>query len=234
MLLPVFSNTFSFAILVLSHLAASQNTSAPTAKVLNGTLFGFHNPTYNEDIFLGIPYSQPPVGDLRFRQAQPLNTSWEGLKNATNYSPECIGYGSDTWVLGNIISEDCLTLNVIKPAGVSPGAGLPVAVWIHGGGLTNGGSRDPRYNLSFIVEQSTLSRAPMIGVSINYRLHAWGFLFGEEVAAAGSDNIGFRDQRLALHWIQENIAAFGGDPTKVTIWGQSAGAGSGKFGDPNI
>jgi triacylglycerol lipase len=80
--------------------------------------------------------------------------------------------------------------------------------------------------MSFIIQQSIFARSPMIGVQINYRLHGWGFLFGKEVLASGNANLGSRDQRLALHWIQENIAAFGGDPTKVTIWGESAGGNS--------
>ena len=87
-----------------------------------------------------------------------------------------------------------------------------------------GGSNDKRYNLSFIVENSIAIGKPIIGVSANYRLSAWGFLYSEEIAGSGQTNIGLRDQRLALHWLQENIAAFGGDPTKVTIWGESAGA----------
>ncbi|KAH7412997.1 triacylglycerol lipase [Cadophora sp. MPI-SDFR-AT-0126] len=206
-------------VLVFGTVSFAQD--APTVKVLNGTYSGIHSSTYNQDFFLGIPFAQPPLGDLRFRQAQPLNTTFNETRNATEYSPECMGYGSDQWVLGNIISEDCLTLNVIRPTGAQ---NLPVGVWIHGGGNTQGGSRDPRYNLSFIVEQSVYSKAPFIGVSINYRLHAWGYLFGKEIMEAGSANMGVRDQRLALHWIQENIAAFGGDPTKVTIWGESAGA----------
>jgi cholinesterase len=206
----------------LSAILPRQSQDAPTAQVLNGTYSGLYSPEYNQDFFLGMPYSQPPVGDLRFRVAQSLNTSWAGTKNATQYSLECIGYGSDQWVLGNKISEDCLTLNVIRPSGLT-GEALPVAVWIHGGGFFEGGSADPRYNLSYIVQQSSKMNTPFIGVSINYRLQAWGFIFGKEIAEEGSTNLGIRDQRLALHWVQENIAAFGGDPTKVTIWGESAG-----------
>lgn len=110
--------------------------------------------------------------------------------------------------IGHAISEDCLTLNVIRPANAS---NLPVAVWIHGGGLYEGGSADLRYNLSFIVQNSVDSNNPMIGVSINYRLSAWGFLYSQEIQDEGVTNLGFRDQRLALHWIKENIAAFGGN-----------------------
>jgi carboxylesterase type B len=89
-----------------------------------------------------------------------------------------------------------------------------------------GGSADHRYNLSFIVQQAAEAGRPILGVSINYRLSAWGFLYGKEIQAEGSTMNGFRDQRLALHWVQENIAAFGGDPSKVTIWGESSGATS--------
>jgi acetylcholinesterase len=87
-----------------------------------------------------------------------------------------------------------------------------------------GGGFDPRYNLSFIVEQSTKLGTPMIAVSLQYRLSNWGWMFSEELAAAGAGNLGLRDQRLALQWVQENIGAFGGDREKVTVWGESAGA----------
>lgn len=95
-----------------------------------------------------------------------------------------------------------------------------------GGGLYQGGSRDDRYNLTFIVENAVRIGKPFIAVSIAYRLGPWGFLQSEEVSASGDTNIGLRDQRLALHWLHENIDAFGGDCRKVTIWGESAGAGS--------
>ncbi|KAK8061740.1 hypothetical protein PG994_008106 [Apiospora phragmitis] len=215
------------AVSLLAGLACARPAcdSKPVATVQNGSYYGVLNPTYNQDNFLGIPYAQPPVGDLRFRAPQPLNESWSGLRNATEYSPQCFGYGSDTWVLGNYVSEDCLTINVVRPngAGQNSSTKLPVALWIHGGGLTNGGSSDPRYNLSRIVDQSVQIGRPMIAASMNYRLHAWGFLFSDEIKAAGAGNLGFRDQRLAIQWVRDNIAAFGGDPAQVTIWGESAG-----------
>ena len=127
--------------------------------------------------------------------------------------------------IGYPVSEDCLYLNVIRPAGYE-NQNLPVGIWIHGGGLSMGGTRDERYNLSFIVDNSVQIGKPIIGVSIAYRLTAWGFLQSSEVSGSGNTNIGLRDQRLALHWLQENIHAFGGDRSKVTIWGESAGAGS--------
>ena len=92
--------------------------------------------------------------------------------------------------------------------------------------VPQGGTPDERYNLSFIVDNSVQIGKPIIGVSIAYRLSAWGFLQSQEVTGSGNTNMGLRDQRLALHWLQENIAAFGGDPSKVTIWGESAGAAS--------
>ncbi|RLN91094.1 hypothetical protein BBJ28_00023526, partial [Nothophytophthora sp. Chile5] len=198
----------------------------PTVTVKNGSYFGVLQSTYDQDLFLGMPYAQPPVGDLRFRNPVPLNTTWTDAKNATEYSPECYGYGSDQWVLGNVISEDCLTINVVRPSGISEDGELPVAVWIHGGGLTEGGNRDPRYNFSYILDEATQAGKPFIGVSINYRLQGFGFMWGNAIEEAGVANLGFKDQRLALHWVQENIAAFGGDPSKVTIWGESAGGWS--------
>ncbi|RLN53786.1 hypothetical protein BBJ29_004500 [Phytophthora kernoviae] len=141
-------------------------------------------------MFLGMPYAQPPVGNLRFRNPEPLNTTWSDANNATEYSPMCYGYGSDHWVLGNVISEDCLTINVVRPSGISQDTKLPVGFWIHGAGK------------------------PFIGVSINYRLDGFSFLWGTAVEQAGVANLGLKDQRLALHWVQENIAVFGGDPEK--------------------
>ena len=125
---------------------------------------------------------------------------------------------------GSAVSDDCLTINVVRPSNVK--GKLPVGFWIHGGGLVTGGSADNRYNLSFIVQESARAGSPIIGVSINYRLSAWGFLYGKEVQESGQTMLGFRDQRLALQWVQENIQAFGGDPSKVTIWGESFGGTS--------
>ena len=143
------------------------------------------------------------------------------MRNATTYPYHYIGFGPD--MVGYEMSEDYLFLNIIRPADVDPKAQLPMAVWIHSGGLTIGGSADKRYNLSFIVQNSVKLGTPIITVSFNYRLAAFGFLSGPEVQAAGATNLGFRDQRLALRWIQENITAFRGSPDKVTIWGESAG-----------
>ncbi|KAF1957353.1 alpha/beta-hydrolase [Byssothecium circinans] len=211
--------------LTLQKKASYVSNEAPTVKLRNGTYQGVSSPEYQQDFFLGIPFAQPPVGDLRFRNPKPLNTSWEDSRNATQFSRACVGYGYAHVEFE--VSEDCLYLNVIRPSGINNSdSGLPVAVWIHGGAFSQGSGIDRRQNLSFVVQESVAHGTPMLGVTINYRLAAWGFLSGYEASEDSGSNHGIRDQRLALEWIQENIAAFGGDPKKVTIWGQSAGAAS--------
>ncbi|KAF3037715.1 hypothetical protein E8E11_003177 [Didymella keratinophila] len=217
-----FPSTVLFA-LSAAVLATPSGNASPTVLVKNGTIAGVHSSSYNQDYFLGVPFAQPPLGDLRFRQAQSLNTTWKGKRDAKEYATHCVGYGLDQTFYK--ASEDCLYLNVIRPSGYEHDK-LPVAFWIHGGTFTNGGGADQRYNLSFIVEQSVKIGKPIIGVSINYRLSVWGFTSSNELASEGLLNIGLKDQRLALHWVQENIKAFGGDPKKVTIFGESAGAAS--------
>ncbi|KAL6703109.1 hypothetical protein ACN47E_010171 [Coniothyrium glycines] len=214
---------FCALIAVVHTYAAHDRHAAPSVRVKNGTLTGLYSPTYEQDFFLGIPFAQPPVGDLRFRPAQPWNSTWQGRRDATAYAKHCVGYGLDQTFYQ--AAEDCLYLNVVRPAGYQDES-LPVAFWIHGGTYTNGGGADQRYNLSFIVQQSVAIGKPIIGVSINYRLSLWGFTSSDELAAEGSLNLGLRDQRLALHWVQENIKSFGGNPRKVTIFGESAGAAS--------
>ncbi|KAL4897360.1 Alpha/Beta hydrolase protein [Aspergillus ambiguus] len=201
--------------------AAARN---PTAHVLNGTYAGVQNAHYRQDFFLGMPYAQQPVGNLRFTVPKSLNESWEGEREAKEYSDTCVGYGSDQiWYPS---SEACLTINVVRGSSVNERSNLPVGVWIHGGGFFEGSSADKRYNLSAIVANSHEIGKPFIGVSFNYRLSAWGFLSSSQTSGSGNTNLGLRDQRLALQWIQENIKAFGGDPNKVTIWGESAGGAS--------
>jgi carboxylesterase type B len=125
------------------------------------------------------------------------------------YCVQCYGYSSDQW--NYAVSEDCLYINVIRPSG-HEGQKMPVAFWIHGGGFAAGGGVDQRYNASFMVQNSVNIGKPIIVVNFNYRLSAWGFLSSNEIAGVGQTNLGLRDQRLALQWTQENIAAFGGEP----------------------
>ncbi|KAI8680803.1 hypothetical protein LRP88_04422 [Fusarium phalaenopsidis] len=216
-------------VLVALHYASSPTLGLPTcdgrppiATTKNGTLRGFYLPEFHEDLFLGVPFAQPPLGDLRLRHPVSLNESWHGVRNATKRSLTCPGYaGFDK---GLDLGEDCLTVDIVRPAGIRADEELPVYMWIYGGGFTAGGSADPRYNTSYLVNASVSIGKPIIAVSINYRVGGWGFLASKEMQKDGALNIGLFDQRLALRWIQENIQGFGGDPRKVTIAGESAGA----------
>ncbi|KAF7352048.1 Carboxylic ester hydrolase [Mycena venus] len=211
---------FLVATWVFTAVAASG--LRPTVNINNGTVVGVDLPQFGQSLFLGIPYAQPPVGDLRLRPPRSINTSF-GQLDASAYGPHCWSAFTtgidDNTPFNN--SEDCLTLNVIRPHGLFENTPVPVLVWIHGGGLTTGGSADLRYNGTYLVQASVANGNPIIFVSINYRLASLGFLGGKALAEEGSLNLGLRDQRLALHWVQENIANFGGDPKKVTIHGES-------------
>ena len=195
---------------------------APPVRVGNGTYNGVHDSVHNQDYYLGMPYAQPPVGTLRLNFPQSLNSSWKDIRSAENFGPVCVGYGPDNNGYQN--SEDCLTINVFRPSGYY-GQPLPVGFWIYGGGFNMGSGSAPQYNMSAILKNSVDVQKPIITVTFNYRLSGWGFMYSDEIQQAGTTNLGLRDTRLALRWIQENIGAFGGDPSKVTIWGESAGAG---------
>jgi para-nitrobenzyl esterase len=166
--------------------------------------------------FLGIPYAASPFGERRFRPPVP-HESWDGVRETTQYGPT-VPKGPYPPPYDRLLpepaipGEDCLNLNVWTPE-PSTGAGLPVLVWIHGGAFVNGSGAVPQY------AGGAFARDGVVCVTINYRLGADGFLFlGDGVA-----NCGLQDQLAALEWVQENIAAFGGDPAKVTIAGESAG-----------
>ncbi|KAL4993601.1 Alpha/Beta hydrolase protein [Aspergillus recurvatus] len=205
------------------------------------TFIGRYLPEFEQELFLGIKYADKPVrftpsslktvyasndsdaGPARHSSLSPHGTV---LYNATQYGYDCPGYGSDTTTLLKMdlieLDEDCLNLNVIRPRRDGNRELLPVLVWIFGGGWQQGATADPRYNMTYITRQAALNGKPILGVSINYRLAAFGFLDSEEVRASGNNNLGLLDQRIAMHWIKRNIEAFGGDPTKITIWGESA------------
>ncbi|OYX65490.1 MAG: hypothetical protein B7Y88_08485 [Sphingomonadales bacterium 32-64-17] len=174
----------------------------------------------------GIPFAQPPVGDLRWRAPQPVD-AWEGVYEATEFSNDCmqIPFAADAAPLGTPPDEDCLYLNVWRPEGTTADDRLPVMFWIYGGGFVNGGSSPAVY------DGSELARQGVILVSFNYRLGRFGFFAHPALTEANDDNgllgnYGYIDQVAALRWVQRNIAAFGGDPGKVTIFGESAGGGS--------
>ncbi|CCD51981.1 similar to lipase (secreted protein) [Botrytis cinerea T4] len=198
------------------------NSTSPTVTVTNGSYIGKYVPEWQQDQFLGIPYAIPPLRDLRFARPKSLNTSFTGYRDATHYGHSCYQYGTKF-----NLSEDCLTLNVIRPAGTTPDSNLPVLIWIFGGGFYTGATADPQYNLSGITHVGQQTGQPIITeVSMDYRLGVWGFLQTPQVLAEGSSNAGLLDQRLALRWIKENIASFGGNPEKITVWGESAGGQS--------
>ena len=206
--------------LIVQLCAAS---SPPLAKVLNGTYRGQYLSEWDQDLFLGMPFAQPPTGQLRFRWPQSLNTSFTETRDAFEYGNAPMQVMSGYYPGGNM-SEDCLTLNVIRPAGDHKD--LPVLVWIYGGGFIVGGSAWTQYNLSSIVRVSQDLGQPIIAVSFNYRLQMYGFMQSQDLLDEGSSNAGLLDQRMALRWIQDNIEAFGGDPQRVVIWGESSGAQS--------
>lgn len=195
---------------------------APTVQINNGSISGLYLKNYQQELFLGIPFAAPPIGNLRFANPQPYNQSWGSeIKNFTTYGNACFATsGSDSAPLPQ--SEDCLSLNVVKPRGFE-NESLPVGIWIHGGGWADGSSAREAYNLSFIVRNGVNIGKPFIGVSINYRLSGFGWLSSKEVARKGWTNVGLRDQLQAIEWVHENIEAFGGDSEHLVIWGESAG-----------
>ncbi|XP_068084826.1 esterase FE4 [Anabrus simplex] len=191
----------------------------PTVTLPQGTLKGRKftpgnlSPYYS---FLGIPYAKPPVGNLRFKAPVPAEP-WNGTLEALQEGNVCkqIGTSETVSLLGD---EDCLFLNVYTPELPVSGPLRPVMVWIHGGGYLFGSGNKDGQGPQFLLNEG------VVYVSINYRLGVFGFLSTEDEVAPG--NVGMKDQVLALRWVQQNIAAFGGDPDQVTIFGQSAGGTS--------
>ncbi len=205
----------------LSLLIAGTAFAADRVKTVNGMLESTAAPKDGVRSFKGIPFAAAPVGDLRWKEPQPVK-NWADVRNADQFGPRCMQRsGGDYWSRSNGVSEDCLYLNVWTPA--KPGSGnLPVLVYFFGGGFTNGDGSEYRY------DGESMARKGIVVVTVNYRLGIFGFLshpeLTKESAHHASGNYGMLDQVASLQWVQKNIAAFGGDPKHVTIGGESAGS----------
>src|SRR5438105_1055244 len=222
---PAFRLTF-FVTVFLGGVLGVRQVAPPRVTIDTGTLEGLD--TAGVMVFRGIPYGAPPVGELRWRPPQPAKP-WSGVRDASKLGHNCIQhqpYGDiDPFKAG--VSEDCLYLNVWTKSLASrlpPPASRfarPVLVWIHGGGFWAGFGGEERHNGARLAQKGA------VVVTLNYRLGAFGFLAHPALAAESprhaAGNYGLLDQIAALQWVQRNIARFGGDPSRVTIFGESAG-----------
>jgi carboxylesterase type B len=197
-------------------LAAPAPGRPPVVHTQSGAVSGVQ--ADGVDGYLGIPYAAPPVGELRWSPPQPP-ARWDGVRAADAYGNRCPATESTNGPRSE--TEDCLFVNVQRPAGTTPEDRLPVYVFIHGGGLVNGSSNQA--DMAAMVAATGI-----VGVTMNYRLGVLGFLGHPQLTSrqGESGNYGLMDQQAALRWVQENIAAFGGDPARVTIGGESAGGWS--------
>ena len=207
--------------LFLCGLVGASTFAADRVKTANGVVESTAPPKDGVRSFKGIPFAAPPVGELRWKEPQPVK-NWKGVRNADKFGARCVQrIGGDYWFRGDGMSEDCLYLNVWTPA-KSGSEKLPVLVYIFGGGFQQGDGSEPRY------DGESMARKGIVAVSINYRLGIFGFFshpdLTKESAHHASGNYGLLDQVAALRWVQRNIAAFGGDPRRVTIAGESAGS----------
>ena len=206
----------AMAVLAVPQLFSQASVVGTEAGKLQGV------PQGPVESFKGVPFAAPPVGDLRWRAPQPVQP-WSDVRQANAYSADCmqVPFPSDAAPLGTKPAEDCLYLNVWRPASTKADAKLPVMFWIYGGGFVNGGSSPTVYDGSKFAEKG------VVFVSANYRLGHFGFFAFPELTKENADgmvgNYGFMDQIAALRWVQKNISAFGGDPTIVTVFGESAG-----------
>jgi para-nitrobenzyl esterase len=203
------------AVLALSCLSSHAAQSGSVVKVSGGEVAGATRGGVAS--YLGIPYAAPPVGSLRWRAPQPVQP-WQGVRAARSYAPACAQTAQ--WI-PDPKSEDCLYLNIWAP---ERGRKLPVLVWIHGGGYYGGTGAQAGF------DGANLARHGAVVVTLNYRLGVFGFFAHPELSAesphGASGNQGILDQIAALRWVKDNIAAFGGDPQRVAVMGESAGGES--------
>ncbi|HEV3199280.1 MAG TPA: carboxylesterase family protein, partial [Bryobacteraceae bacterium] len=208
------------AVLFLFLAVSRAATDTNRVKVESGILEGIDNSDGSVRIFKGVPYALPPVGNLRWKEPMPP-AAWSGIRKAGTFGPRCYqpSLFSDMIFRDAGMSEDCLFLNVWTPVDARQ---MPVLVYFHGGGFGAGSGDEPRY------DGENFARKGVVVVTVNYRLGVFGFLAHPELTAESphkaSGNYGMLDQTAALEWVERNIAAFGGDPKKVTIGGESAGS----------
>ena len=209
-------------VLVCSNFSQSQNgASGNQVKIANGQLVGTSGKN-GIRTFKGIPFAAPPVGDLRWKAPQPVK-NWNGVRKANKFGPRAMQLAlfGDMGFRSDGMSEDCLYLNVWTPA-KSGQERRPVLVYFYGGGFVAGDGSEPRY------DGESMAKRGIVAVTVNYRLGVFGFMAHPELTKESpkkaSGNYGFLDQAAALRWVKKNIAAFGGDPNKITIAGESAGS----------
>jgi para-nitrobenzyl esterase len=199
---------------------ASAGDTAAQVKTASGPVKGTTSSDGRIRIFKGIPFAAPPVGDLRWQAPRPV-ASWQQTRDATEYGSRCLQGRIFADISFTNLSEDCLNLNLWTPA-TSDDERLPVMVWIHGGGFQAGAGAEPRH------DGEAFARKGVVLVTFNYRLGVFGFFSHPELTRESgrnaSGNYGLLDQVAALRWVKANIAAFGGDPDNVTIFGESAGS----------
>ena len=215
---PVLTAAFLLATAVAASAASDRVHTA------NGVVEGSGQPSSGVRAFKGIPFAQPPVGDLRWKPPQPLQP-WKGVRQALQFGPRCMQLPifDDMSFRSNGMSEDCLYLNIWTPANKHKNNDhLPVLLYFYGGGFVGGDGSEPRY------DGEALARKGIVTITTNYRLGVFGFLAHPELTKESphhaSGNYGLLDQNAALQWVRQNIAAFGGDPKRVTIAGESAGS----------
>ncbi|TFK46123.1 alpha/beta-hydrolase [Heliocybe sulcata] len=204
-------------LLAVNCASASDLLVATTSGLFRGT-----TSINGTERWLGIPFALPPVGALRFKAPLPITEPAVVPQNATEYGPACPQLPASLLLsdLGAEMREDCLYMNIWRPENTSANASLPVLVWFYGGAYHSGAASQPAYDPTRIIQRSADGQQPVIFVSFNYRVNTFGFLASQHVPSEDL-NAGLQDQAMALTYIQDNISAFGGDPRKVTVWGQA-------------